>query len=99
MIAGRGDRGTAALAATVIAWSIVVVASSFLPLVDLPQHVAAAQLLFALDRPEVRALYDATLFPQVNVLGLYVSAGFGPIPRYGPFANDPKSVCFEKRLR
>jgi hypothetical protein len=29
---------------------------------------------------------------------LYISAGFGPIPRYGPFADDPKSVCFEKRL-
>ena len=36
---------------------------------------------------------------QAAALGLYVSAGFGPIPRYGPFANDPKSVCFEKRLQ
>jgi putative acetyltransferase len=36
---------------------------------------------------------------QAAAIGLYVSAGFGPIPRYGPFANDPKSVCFEKRLR
>jgi putative acetyltransferase len=35
---------------------------------------------------------------QAEAIGLYVSAGFGPIPRYGPFANDPKSVCFEKRL-
>lgn len=35
---------------------------------------------------------------QAAAVGLYVSAGFGPIPRYGPFANDPKSVCFEKRL-
>ena len=35
---------------------------------------------------------------QEEAIGLYVSAGFGPIPRYGPFANDPKSVCFEKRL-
>ena len=35
---------------------------------------------------------------QEAAVGLYVSAGFGPIPRYGPFANDPKSVCFEKRL-
>ena len=35
---------------------------------------------------------------QAAAIGLYVSAGFGPIPRYGPFANDPKSVCFEKRL-
>ena len=35
---------------------------------------------------------------QAAAVGLYVSAGFQPIPRYGPFANDPKSVCFEKRL-
>ena len=35
---------------------------------------------------------------QAAAVGLYASAGFGPIPRYGPFANDPKSVCFEKRL-
>lgn len=35
---------------------------------------------------------------QAAAIGLYVSAGYGPIPRYGPFANDPKSVCFEKRL-
>jgi putative acetyltransferase len=35
---------------------------------------------------------------QAAAVGLYVSAGFGPIPRYGPFADDPKSVCFEKRL-
>ena len=35
---------------------------------------------------------------QAAAIGLYVSAGFGPIPRYGPFVDDPKSVCFEKRL-
>ena len=36
---------------------------------------------------------------QATAIGLYVSAGFGPIPRYGPFLDDPRSVCFEKRLR
>jgi putative acetyltransferase len=35
---------------------------------------------------------------QAAAVGLYDSAGFQPIPRYGPFARDPKSVCFEKRL-
>lgn len=35
---------------------------------------------------------------QTEAIGLYVSAGFGPIPRYGSFANDPRSVCLEKRL-
>lgn len=36
---------------------------------------------------------------QAAAIGLYVSAGYGPIERYGPFANDRRSVCFEKRLR
>jgi putative acetyltransferase len=35
---------------------------------------------------------------QAAAVGLYVSAGFGPIPRYGPFVDDPRSLCFEKRL-
>ena len=35
---------------------------------------------------------------QPEALGLYASAGFEPIPRYGPYANDPRSVCFQKRL-
>jgi putative acetyltransferase len=35
---------------------------------------------------------------QAAAIGLYISAGFGPIPRYGSFADDPRSVCFEKRL-
>lgn len=35
---------------------------------------------------------------QVEAIGLYVSTGFRRIPRYGPFVDDPKSVCFEKRL-
>jgi len=35
---------------------------------------------------------------QTEAVGLYASAGFRLIPRYGPFANDPRSVCFEKRL-
>ena len=35
---------------------------------------------------------------QAEAIALYVSSGFGPIPPYGPFVDDPKSVCFEKRL-
>jgi GNAT superfamily N-acetyltransferase len=35
---------------------------------------------------------------QPEAIKLYASAGFEPIPRYGPFADDPRSVCFEKRL-
>jgi GNAT superfamily N-acetyltransferase len=36
---------------------------------------------------------------QTEAVRLYVSAGFGPIPRYGPYVDDERSVCFEKRLR
>ena len=35
---------------------------------------------------------------QAAAIALYISAGFGPIPRYGPLKDDPKSVCLEKRL-
>jgi putative acetyltransferase len=36
---------------------------------------------------------------QPEAIALYASAGFGPIPRYGPYSSDDRSVCFEKRLR
>jgi putative acetyltransferase len=35
---------------------------------------------------------------QPEAIKLYASSGFQPIPRYGPFVDDPRSVCFEKRL-
>ena len=35
---------------------------------------------------------------QPEAIKLYVSSGFEPIPRFGPFVDDPRSVCFEKRL-
>ena len=35
---------------------------------------------------------------QHEALGLYRSTGFGEIPRYGPYADDELSVCFEKSL-
>ena len=35
---------------------------------------------------------------QPEAIKLYVSSGFAPIPRFGPFVDDPRSVCFEKRL-
>ena len=33
-----------------------------------------------------------------EALGLYQSAGYEPIPCWGPFATDPKSRCYEKQL-
>lgn len=35
---------------------------------------------------------------QPEAIRLYASSGFEPIPRYGPFVDDPRSVCLEKRL-
>jgi GNAT superfamily N-acetyltransferase len=35
---------------------------------------------------------------QPEAIKLYASSGYEPIPRYGPFVDDPRSVCFEKRL-
>jgi putative acetyltransferase len=35
---------------------------------------------------------------QPEALGLYLSAGYGPIPCYGVYASRALSLCFEKRL-
>ena len=35
---------------------------------------------------------------QHEALGLYRSSGFAEISRYGPYADDDLSVCFEKPL-
>ena len=35
---------------------------------------------------------------QHEALALYRSSGFSEIPRYGPYADDELSVCFEKPL-
>lgn len=35
---------------------------------------------------------------QPEAIGLYRSAGYEPIPLYGPYVNNPFSQCFEKGL-
>jgi len=35
---------------------------------------------------------------QVAAIGLYTSIGFRPIPPFGPYRDDPVSVCLELRL-
>ncbi|NIM01936.1 MAG: GNAT family N-acetyltransferase [Acidobacteria bacterium] len=35
---------------------------------------------------------------QVEALGLYRSAGFESIPRFGEYANSPLSLCLAKKL-
>ena len=39
-----------------------------------------------------------TGYRQQPAMALYESAGFRKIPAFGEYANDPISVCFEKRL-
>jgi putative acetyltransferase len=62
-----------------------------------------SRLLLAALEDEARALGYAfvrleTGDRQPEAIKLYASSGFEPIPRYGPFVDDPRSVCFEKRL-
>ncbi len=35
---------------------------------------------------------------QVEALGLYRGLGFERIPPFGPYREDPVSICMEKRL-
>jgi GNAT superfamily N-acetyltransferase len=35
---------------------------------------------------------------QPEAIRLYTSSGYEPIPCWGPYVADPRSVCFEKRL-
>jgi ribosomal protein S18 acetylase RimI-like enzyme len=35
---------------------------------------------------------------QPAAIALYLAAGYRPIPRYGEYAEDPFSRCYEKRL-
>jgi GNAT superfamily N-acetyltransferase len=60
------------------------------------------RLLGALEE-EARALgYKAVRLEtgerQPEAIGLYSAAGYERIPRYGPYVDDERSVCFEKRL-
>jgi GNAT superfamily N-acetyltransferase len=61
------------------------------------------RLVLAALEDEARALGYAfvrleTGSAQPEAIRLYASSGFEPIPRYGPFVDDPRSVCLEKRL-
>jgi len=35
---------------------------------------------------------------QVEAIGLYTGMGFDRIPPFGPYSDDPVSLCMEKRL-
>lgn len=36
---------------------------------------------------------------QPEAVALYESAGWIPIPKYGPYADDPRSLCYQKIFR
>jgi GNAT superfamily N-acetyltransferase len=59
-------------------------------------------LLEALEREARRLGYTGIVLEtgdkQPEALGLYVSAGYGPIPCYGVYATRALSRCFEKQL-
>jgi GNAT superfamily N-acetyltransferase len=62
-----------------------------------------ARLLLAALEDEARGLGYAfvrleTGDRQPEAIRLYASSGYQPIPRFGPFAGDERSVCLEKRL-
>jgi len=66
------SRAPIALAGAAALHALVLATASFLPFVDLPQHVAAAQLVLHRRDPALAATYEFALFPAVNVLGLFV---------------------------
>jgi len=35
---------------------------------------------------------------QAEAIGLYTSAGYAPIPAFGPYVGSMTSLCFEQRL-
>ena len=35
---------------------------------------------------------------QPEAIGLYLTAGYRPMPRFGPYADEELSVCFERSL-
>ena len=35
---------------------------------------------------------------QAEAIGLYTSAGYAPIPAFGPYVGSTTSLCFERRL-
>lgn len=63
------------------------------------QGVARA-LLAQLEKRAVKLGYEVLRLEtgnrQAPAMALYEACGFERIPAFGPYANDPTSVCFEK---
>lgn len=60
------------------------------------QLLAALEELAYQDGHSVLRVEAGHNFPEA--LDVYASCGYGQIPAYGDYVDDPYSVCFEKRL-
>jgi len=62
----------------------------------------ARAILIQLEKQAARIGYEMLLLETGNrqhpAMALYESYGFTRIPRFGPYVNDPVSVCFSKRV-
>lgn len=58
--------------------------------------VAIEEEALAAGRPVIRLRTGASV---PAAIALYQSSGYHEIPAYGPHVGDPRSVCFEKRLK
>jgi putative acetyltransferase len=62
----------------------------------------ARAILIQLEKQAARIGYDMLLLETGNrqhpAMALYESYGFTRIPRFGPYLNDPVSVCFLKQV-
>ena len=60
-------------------------------------------MLEALEREALRRGFDRIRLEtgerQPEAMGLYRSAGYEEIEKYGPYRDAPLSRCFERRLR
>jgi hypothetical protein len=74
MLGGIRWLPTVSIIAVVLAQLWVLTHRAFVPLVDLPQHLALARILTTLGNADVAQLFEASLFPQVNILGLLIMA-------------------------
>ena len=62
----------------------------------------ARAILLQLEKEASRIGYETLLLETGNrqhpAIALYKAYGFRRIPRFGPYVNDPVSVCFTKRV-
>jgi GNAT superfamily N-acetyltransferase len=67
------------------------------------RHGVAGMILEALEREAARLGYTSMRLEtgnrQTAAMRLYESYGFTQLPPFGPYVNDPISVCYEKPVQ